>query len=53
MMKRAFQLFDVAGFIAWCLTFFLFTIVIERAVLKRLVDHAFRWRPDVSMRPAR
>jgi NitT/TauT family transport system permease protein len=53
MMKRAFQLFDVAGFIAWSLTFFLFTIAIERAVLKRLVDRAFRWRPDVSMRPAR
>jgi NitT/TauT family transport system permease protein len=52
MMKRAFQLFDVAGFIAWCLTFFLFTIMIERAVLQQLVDRAFRWRPYVAMGPA-
>jgi NitT/TauT family transport system permease protein len=53
MMKRAFQMFDIAGFVAWCLTFFLFTILIERAVLQRLVERAFRWRPDVSVGGAR
>ncbi|MGH9245316.1 MAG: ABC transporter permease [Acidimicrobiales bacterium] len=50
MMKREFQLFSVSGFLAWCFIFFGLTIFIERFVLQRLINRAFRWRPEVSLR---
>jgi NitT/TauT family transport system permease protein len=53
MMKREFQIFDMASFIAWCVTFFLFTIAVERLVLQRLVDRSLAWRPEIEVRTAR
>ncbi|HSK98193.1 MAG TPA: ABC transporter permease subunit [Euzebyales bacterium] len=45
MMKRAFQMFDMTGFVAWCVTFFLFTIVVERVVIQRMIARTRAWRP--------
>lgn len=47
MMRREFQLFSMAGFLAWALLFFAFALFLERAVLQRQIDRFFRWRPEV------
>lgn len=53
MMKREFQVFDMAAFLAWCTTFFAVTILIEQAVLARMVARSLAWRPDVVIGAAR
>jgi NitT/TauT family transport system permease protein len=48
MMRREFQSFNMAGFLAWVLLFFAFALFLERGVLQRLMHHANRWRPEVA-----
>jgi NitT/TauT family transport system permease protein len=48
MMRREFQTFSMAGFLAWALTFFAFALLLERVVLQRGIDRFFRWRPEVA-----
>lgn len=48
MMRREFQVFSMAGFIAWALVFFAFALLLERVVLQRGIDRFFRWRPEVA-----
>ena len=48
MMRREFQNFNMAGFLAWVLLFFAFALFLERFVLQRQIDHFFRWRPEVA-----
>lgn len=48
MMRREFQSFSIAGFIAWVMLFFGFALFLERVVLQRRIDHFFRWRPEVA-----
>lgn len=47
MMRREFQVFSMAGFLAWALLFFAFALFLERVVLQRQIDRFFRWRPEV------
>jgi NitT/TauT family transport system permease protein len=49
MMRREFQVFSMAGFLAWALTFFAFALFLERVVLQRQIDRFFRWRPEVAV----
>jgi len=48
MMRREFQLFSMAGLLAWILLFFAFALFLERVVLQRQIDRFFRWRPEVT-----
>lgn len=48
MMRRTFQSFSMAGFLAWVLLFFAFALFLERAVLQRLMRRVLRWRPEVG-----
>lgn len=48
MMRREFQVFSMAGFLAWALTFFAFALFLERVVLQRQAARFFRWRPEVA-----
>lgn len=48
MMRREFQLFSMAGFLAWALLFFGFALLLERVVLQRGIKRFFRWRPEVA-----
>lgn len=48
MMRREFQNFNMAGFLAWVLLFFAFALFLERFVLQRQIDRFFRWRPEVA-----
>jgi NitT/TauT family transport system permease protein len=48
MMRTEFQVFSMAGFLAWALTFFAFALFLERVVLQRQIDRFFRWRPEVA-----
>ena len=48
MMRREFQNFNLAGYLAWVLLFFAFALFLERFVLQRQIDRFFRWRPEVS-----
>jgi NitT/TauT family transport system permease protein len=48
MMRREFQSFNMAGFLAWVLLFFAFALFLERGVLQQLMNRANRWRPEVA-----
>lgn len=48
MMRREFQSFSMAGFLAWVLLFFAFALFLERVVLQRQMSRFYRWRPEVS-----
>jgi NitT/TauT family transport system permease protein len=48
MMRREFQNFNLAGYLAWVFLFFAFALFLERFVLQRQIDRFFRWRPEVS-----
>lgn len=48
MMRRQFQQFSMAGFLAWVLLFFVLALLLERVVLQRLMKRALRWRPEVA-----
>jgi NitT/TauT family transport system permease protein len=48
MMRREFQQFNMAGFLAWVLLFFAFALFLERGVLQRLMTRFYRWRPEVA-----
>jgi NitT/TauT family transport system permease protein len=48
MMRREFQSFNMAGFLAWVLLFFAFALFLERVVLQQLMRRANRWRPEVA-----
>lgn len=48
MMRREFQEFSMAGFLAWVFLFFAFALFLERVVLQRQIDRFFRWRPEVA-----
>lgn len=48
MMRREFQSFSMAGFLAWVLLFFAFALFLERVVLQRQMNRFYRWRPEVS-----
>jgi NitT/TauT family transport system permease protein len=48
MMRREFQSFNMAGFLAWVLLFFAFALFLERGVLQRLMHRFYRWRPEVA-----
>jgi NitT/TauT family transport system permease protein len=40
--------FDMEALLAWVFWFVLSALILERLVLQRLVDHSFRWRPEVA-----
>jgi NitT/TauT family transport system permease protein len=48
MMRREFQEFNMAGFLAWVLLFFAFALFLERGVLQRQMKRFYRWRPEVA-----
>jgi NitT/TauT family transport system permease protein len=48
MMRREFQEFNMAGFLAWVLLFFAFALFLERGVLQRQMNRFYRWRPEVA-----
>ncbi|MFY1632429.1 ABC transporter permease [Solwaraspora sp. WMMB335] len=48
MMRQQFQLFSMAGFLAWVLLFFAFALFLERVVLQRQMRRVLRWRPEVA-----
>jgi NitT/TauT family transport system permease protein len=48
MMRREFQSFNMAGFLAWVLLFFAFALFLERGVLQRQMNRFYRWRPEVA-----
>ncbi len=48
MMRREFQNFNLAGYLAWVLLFFTFALFLERFILQRQINRFFRWRPEVS-----
>ncbi|MQA06441.1 MAG: ABC transporter permease subunit [Streptosporangiales bacterium] len=48
MMRREFQEFSMAGFLAWVLLFFAFALFLERVVLQRQIKRMFKWRPEVA-----
>ena len=48
MMRREFQSFNMAGFLAWVLLFFAFALFLERGVLQQMMRRANRWRPEVA-----
>ena len=48
MMRRSFQEFDMAGFLAWVLIFFAFALALERGVLQRQMNRFYKWRPEVA-----
>ena len=48
MMRREFQQFNMAGFLAWVLLFFAFALFLERGVLQRQMNRFYRWRPEVA-----
>jgi NitT/TauT family transport system permease protein len=49
MMRREFQVFSMAGFLAWAVTFFAFALFLERVILQRQIARFFRWRPEVAV----
>lgn len=48
MMRREFQNFNLAGYLAWVFLFFAFALFLERFVLQRQIDRFFRWRPEAA-----
>lgn len=48
MMRTEFQLFNMAGLLAWIFFFFLFALLLEKVILQRGIDHFFRWRQTAA-----
>jgi NitT/TauT family transport system permease protein len=46
-IRVKFELFNIAGVLAWALLLVAFALIMERLVLQRLQDRFFRWRPKV------
>jgi len=47
-MRIASQLFRMDEFFTWALSFFVFTLILEKLVLQRYENKFFRWRTEVS-----
>lgn len=43
-IRVEFAQFDVAGMLAWAMSFYIFALILERGVFKRLSNRFFRWR---------
>lgn len=48
MMRREYQLFNMAGLLAWIFFFFAFALLLEKVVLQRGINHFFRWRQTLA-----
>lgn len=48
-MRVATQLFRMDEFFAWALSFFIFTLILEKQILQRYEQKFFRWREEVSV----
>jgi len=47
MIRRSYQLFEVADMLAWTLLFVLVMVLVERGLLA-LEHHLFAWRKEVA-----
>jgi len=47
-MRIASQLFRMDEFFTWALSFFVFTLILEKLVLQHYENKFFRWRPEVT-----
>lgn len=48
MMRREFQLFNMAGLLAWIFFFFAFALLLEKVLLQRGMNRFFRWRQTAA-----
>ena len=48
-MRVASQLFRMDEFFTWALSFFIFTLILEKLVLQRYENKFFRWRQEVTV----
>jgi NitT/TauT family transport system permease protein len=48
-MRVASQLFRMDEFFTWALSFFVFTLILEKLVLQRYENKFFRWRTEVGV----
>lgn len=48
-MRVASQLFRMDEFFTWALSFFVFTLILEKLVLQRYENKFFRWRQEVTV----
>ena len=47
-MRIAYTLFAMDEFLTWALSFFIFTLILEKLVLQRYENKFFRWRQEVT-----
>jgi NitT/TauT family transport system permease protein len=48
-MRIAYTLFAMDEFLTWALSFFIFTLILEKVVLQRYENKFFRWRQEVTV----
>ena len=48
-MRIAYTLFAMDEFLTWALSFFIFTLILEKLVLQRYENKFFRWRQEVTV----